>query len=692
MCRVLHSFSRVVPRSGRWLGWGLLGAVAVYGCGLTQRDGAAPPAMPPSTPTAGAGGEGPAPVVAAGAGGEPACGAVVVPPVPVVDAAVSAQYRWDECGRIPPGKRSYEALYANDGSILTSDEDSAVRGYESAGAMTPTTLIDAGGAGSLVLANDGNLLLVTNATGAHVYRSRVEGQAISASSGMLEEQLNIDTASQGCGGLASFSADSKLVVAFGDAQLCAWQSADGKLVANIPLPLTISDSPTLVAVEAGTEAFILLRDNKIQRYSFAGELLEKRDLPGLTPDDARPLDAVFSADARTLVAEFRHQDRVDVLAVEVATGVVRWQTSSTEAYYPQLSISRDGFVLVSQGVGVFRIEDGRRYYDDAPSLTGTRAALSAGGSKKVIPGEPAAEWDEAQQKLLRLYGGHTRLVSALDISADGRYLASHGGTAFVWELADVFAQSVPLYWGSAPDGSWDAGLSADGSALAVSGDNVAFFQRGGAFTSSEPPPPSASINCLSADWAFSPDGCFVAGTHYGEEVLVRDAHDFSLLTTLPATNCAGGVAFSPDGAYLMTASLELFETKTWRSLWSIPLAPSTRREHVRNGENAVQFSPDGKEVVITQPADDVDETVYHSVRHDALTGITIADVPQLTGDRVRYSPEQHWLVSRNRALHVPSGTTFELAALSTEALFTPQGDIIAGEHDGSLVRYCRSSR
>lgn len=695
MAQAHRPFTRVAPVSGRWLGAFLLGVFAVYGCGRTERAGAGPVAGAPSvtTPSAGAnaGGTGPTPVVDAGAGGEPvACGRVAVPAVPVVDAAVSGRYRWDECGRIAPGKGSHQALVANDGSILSADDDDAVRGYVN-GVTTPDTLIDAGtGAGSLVLSNDGALLLLSNATGAHVYRSRTTGEAINAQSGMLEEQLNIDTVSQGCGGSATFSADNQLVVAFSGSQMCAWQTTDGKLVANIALPVTVTDTLTLVAAEAGGSVITLLHDKKLSRYSLAGELLTQHDLPGFTSET--PLfDAVFSADARSLVVVSRNADGDGVLAADVASGALLWQRSFTAFGVAQLSASRDGYVLARE-LGVFRIADGEKISDDAPTYNhGFSAGLGLGGAKKVIPGPQLAEWDETKQTLLRLYGGHARRIVALDISADGRYLASHDGKAIVWQIDDAFAQSIPLYWGSAPDSSWNVALSHDGGALVASGDNVARFQRDGAFQPADPPPPGAG-SCLSADWAFSPDGCWVAGTHYGQQVVVRDAQDFSVVTTLPASNCAGGVAFSPDGAYLMTASLELFDTSTWRTQWSLPLAPSTNRRGAGIAENAVQFSPDGKEVIITTAGDGIDDDVYSSVRHNAITGQTIANVPQLSGDRVRYSPEQHWLVSRNFALHLPSGSLFELSGRTTEALFTPQGDIIAGEADGSLVRYCRSSR
>jgi hypothetical protein len=74
-----------------------------------------------------------------------------------------------------------------------------------------------------------------------------------------------------------------------------------------------------------------------------------------------------------------------------------------------------------------------------------------------------------------------------------------------------------------------------------------------------------------------------------------------------------------------------------------------------------------------------------------LDGASRGAVPGLEGDRARYSPEGHWLISGGRALHVPSGSSVEVAPDARVATFTPSGDIIAGMSDGTLVRYCRSS-
>lgn len=105
----------------------------------------------------------------------------------------------------------------------------------------------------------------------------------------------------------------------------------------------------------------------------------------------------------------------------------------------------------------------------------------------------------------------------------------------------------------------------------------------------------------------------------------------------------------------------------------------------------MDFGPDCRELVRTLCADAEIEGGCRSARYDAATGESLGDLPQLTGYRARYSPEGQWLVSSGHLLHVPSGTSIEYSKLASAAVFLPNGDLISGENDGALVRYCRSA-
>jgi hypothetical protein len=60
------------------------------------------------------------------------------------------------------------------------------------------------------------------------------------------------------------------------------------------------------------------------------------------------------------------------------------------------------------------------------------------------------------------------------------------------------------------------------------------------------------------------------------------------------------------------------------------------------------------------------------------------------GRHVDISAEGNWYLRGRELVHRPSGEVrpFDEAALA--AVFAPNGDIIAGNADASLVRFCRS--
>jgi WD40 repeat protein len=637
-----------------------------------------------------------------GAAGAPNCGAPVTrPSLAAVDPKTSAGYGWSECGSIAPRPRSHQALYGNDGSILSLDEDGAVRAYAPDSAAPPVELIGPGKGGyQISLSNDGQKLLFDS----NVYAASQPG-AIGAASGSLSLLGSIDAIGTSCEPAPTpyakaelepldFSADGKLVVSLGTERVCAWATT-GEPVASIALsslPATgASPWPLLVGAESGAASLIVLRASLLERYALSGELLTSFDLHAISSAGASPAAAVLSADTRTLLVLLRlPSDDLQLAAVDTQTGALRWENDMDigSSFDPQLARSRDGYVL-AVGAGVYAIEDGKQLSADKRGFDQGRASLGNLGLKKLEAGRQIGEWDETEQRLLRLYGGHaTERIEALDISADGRYLASTNGYALVWELADDFSKSIPRYGGTAPDSSWNVALAPAGDAMVVSGDNVGYYRLGGDFTGSDAAVLDSNGFCLSADWAFSPNGCWVAGIRYSEQVIVHATGDFSSVTPLSTHNCRGAVAFSPDGAFLMTANRELYDTATWKQLYSFA---SAVRPNETNDQHSVTFSPDGEEAVITRQVDGSDPPVQVSTRYAVQSGSPLGSVP-LAGQRVRYSPEGHWLVSEGRAWHSPTGAVVEFAKDAKASLFTPQGDVIAGKLDGSLVRYCRSSQ
>jgi hypothetical protein len=107
----------------------------------------------------------------------------------------------------------------------------------------------------------------------------------------------------------------------------------------------------------------------------------------------------------------------------------------------------------------------------------------------------------------------------------------------------------------------------------------------------------------------------------------------------------------------------------------------------------VRFSPDEKQVLASrcQRAGDSCVATLYSV----ATGEVVPTLAELRGPNPSFSPDGSWIVAGPTLFHLPSGDTRPLDPAGTAttkitaALFTPEGDIIAGAADGSLTRYCR---
>jgi WD40 repeat protein len=630
------------------------------------------------------GGGGSAGANSAGSGGEATAG---TGGLPVIDPAVSERYRWTECGRIgPAAARPEHAVYGADGSILVLDELGSVSGF-AAGSRSPVTLIEPPAdlqsfdLGMAISLERMRLLRYYDST-IEVYEAADDGPL---GPGELERVVSIDRAGGPCSGSVEFSADGAFVVGQGPGRVCLWAAASGVQRSNIAV---LGEGSAVVGVASADAPIRVIAGQNLATYTYDGELLDTIDLRALlSAEDVWA--AVLSADAETLIA-FVSPGATgtprDVVAVEIKTATERWRTAANDPNTYALATSPDGHVMI-EGGDVFRVADGQKVGVDALSFPRGTSDLDISNHKKLVVGELVADWDLTEGALSNLYGSHAKRIVALDVSRDGRTLASHGDWAVMWELEPDFAASRPVAQGKGSDSSWNVAIAPDGSGMVASGDNVALVTRSGVLHGAGAPPVNV-LSCLSPDWAFSPDGAIVAGARYGNVLEIRSTQDFLPVQGVPTSACGSGVAFSPDGTLLATAGLELFETGTWTKRWdhSVGLmSPDLLTEH------AVDFRPDGQEIVVTRCPYDSSVEPCASARFAVPDGASLGPVPGLEGDRARYSPEGHWLVSGSRALHVPSGSSVEVAPAARVSTFTPSGDIIAGMSDGELVRYCRST-
>jgi WD40 repeat protein len=628
------------------------------------------------------------------------------PPVPPIEGAAgsagaprgpsaeeTAAYRYGECGRIEPSAYIRATTYASDGSVVMFEATGRVRLFPTdsnvATTLIPDQGVDTQAPSPLAISPDGVWLLLGGwVSGGPTVYAREDRAPIVAGTSDLVAVDTVDAEAESCVGRTHFALDSVRVATSDLDTACIWESITGALLASFALEA--NEEPLLLPAEAlGAEGFLAVRNDTLLSFDLLGELAASFDLTPLVTTTEKSVQTSFSSDGRYLALQFYDTSlgMSRLVIVDTKSGAVAWQhvIRPTSSQTGSFVISPDASALLMSKGPLLRLSDGSEIGSDVPDLFNGTPVLAPGAQRLLRIGEQIAEWDLERQELMRLYGSHSEAIRDLDISPDGRHFASHGGRAVTWALdAQDFSQSLPLFRGAAPDESWNVALDPSGEVMSVSGDNVGFFKRHGGHESVGLPP--AAVGCLSADWSFSPLGGVAAGTHYGPSVVVVDTANLSSSGVVEASNCGGGVAFSPDGSLLATASRELFDTATWTRLYGAWPTPGSNS--FTNAEGDVVFSPDGAELVITRCAQHNQECV--ATRYHTADGSEIGRVPRLTGEQVRFSPDGDWLISRNQLVHLPSGANLELPAAVAVAVFTPEGDIISGEADGSLVRHCRA--
>ena len=105
----------------------------------------------------------------------------------------------------------------------------------------------------------------------------------------------------------------------------------------------------------------------------------------------------------------------------------------------------------------------------------------------------------------------------------------------------------------------------------------------------------------------------------------------------------------------------------------------------------MRFSPDETLLLASHCSVGMRPLTCTTTLYRAATGEVVQTLPALTAPRPSFSPEGSWIVAGSTLLHLPSGDTRPLPASfpAEGAVFTPDGDIVAGTKDGVLARFCR---
>jgi WD40 repeat protein len=393
-------------------------------------------------------------------------------------------------------------------------------------------------------------------------------------------------------------------------------------------------------------------------------------------------------------------------AVPWTANPARSWTSTAFSPAGDLVLFGDGLFRTADGVRLATVDDSSRLahaYEVALSPDGRRAVSIQFGRAIVMdvpsPGIAAVLGPPSLPEVAQ----PARPINHLALSRDGSLLVSNvlSFAAFGLKLAPRFADSR-VVWGATLEINLEVDVSGDGKTVAVAGDGRALYGGvDGRIVWSSPLPPSAvgPDICLPIRLRFSPKMTWLAGNNYSRVLDVFDVRDLAggtppvPLVQLPA-GC-DAVAFSRDDRLMATSGAALYRTAPnadgWLKLWSAAVPAPPRDDLLVDGlANDVSFSPDERQLLVSR-CEEISGGCVVSLL-DVDTGAVLRRLPELQSAHPSFSPEGSWIVAGGTLLHLPSGDVRALdpGVTTTTALFTPDGDIIAGSADDVLTRYCRS--
>lgn len=493
-----------------------------------------------------------------------------------------------------------------------------------------------------------------------------------------------------CGPLLAYSADGQHLLTFGEGPACVVDVQTGDVVARVAASapsIGWRDGKVIMPFgNQGVTSFDADGQSSITQF-------EALALPRQEPVAAEePFDSTVISPAADRVAVHSRGYGFGLYDAQTGALLAAFPTGTAHVFRPVFSL--DGaFVLL--GDRVVKALDGKVVVETPNLPSGFEAAALANNAKHFALMRKTADGNEAavlgvhaeSGHVVVLGGGHNHPVLSVAVSPDGNQaVTTTGETLLGWSLDH---DRIAVAWAANAGRELNARYSADGSLIAVSSDEPKVLTAEGAPVFQPAPVPPSACKVVQT-LAFSPDGRWLVRVAFGT-IEVFEQGTWNKVAELKSQTCLSSATFSPDSHYLMTSVPELYETETWTQVWTTDV----NTEGAPNAYN-VAFFPSGREAISSACAFELPNRslIECFVRTFSAGGRPTGRLDGLSA-WPSFSPEtEDWLIGAGVILFRRVPRPDALVPLPSDQLsasaFMPNGDILAGTPNGSLLRLCRN--